>query len=221
MFSTDSLVVRVLSLLSDLLILHFLWIICSLPVVTIGASTTALYYAMMKRIRTDEGSIVSNFFSSFRLNLKQSTVLWIIEVLAIVVLLLDFRFCLMFSGQMRTFMLIAYAVIFIPISFTCLYLFPVQAKFDNPVKTNLKNAFIISILNFPYTLLLILFTGLILIIGFLFPNLLLLLIIFGMGLYSYVTSFIYIHVFRKYIPNEAEEDFEKSGKNNIDKKKKK
>ena len=212
LFSTDSLVVRILSLLSDLLILHFLWLVYSLPIVTIGASTTALYYAMMKRIRTDEGSIVHNFHSSFKSNFKQATVLWIIEVVALLILFLDFRFCLMLPVEMRKLMLIGYALILIPVIFTCLYLFPVQAKFDNPVRINLKNAFLISILNFPYTILLILVTGLIFIIAFITPSLVLPLIIFGMGIYSYITSFIYIRVFRKYIPNEAEEDLEKSGK---------
>ena len=34
--------------LVDMLILSGLWVICSLPVVTIGASTAALYYVTLK-----------------------------------------------------------------------------------------------------------------------------------------------------------------------------
>ena len=211
LFSTDSPIMRILSLLSDLLILHFLWLLYSLPVITIGASTTALYYTMMKRIRTDEGMLFHNFHSSFRSNLKQATILWLLVILAIMVLILDFRFCLMFPVEVRKLMLIAYALILIPVSFTCLYVFPVQAKFENRTINNLKNAFLMSILNFPYTLLLVLLTGLSLIIGFLFPQWILIFLIFGMGVYSYITSFVYIKVFRKYIPNEEEEDKEKRG----------
>ncbi len=211
LFSTDSPIMRILSLLSDLLILHFLWLLYSLPVITIGASTTALYYTMMKRIRTDEGMLFHNFHSSFRSNLKQATILWLLVILAIIILILDFRFCLMFPVEVRKLMLIAYALILIPVSFTCLYVFPVQAKFENRTINNLKNAFLMSILNFPYTLLLVLLTGLSLIIGFLFPQWILIFLIFGMGVYSYITSFVYIKVFRKYIPNEEEEDKEKRG----------
>lgn len=211
LFSTDSPIMRILSLLSDLLILHFLWLLYSLPVITIGASTTALYYTMMKRIRTDEGMLFHNFHSSFRSNLKQATILWLLVILAIMVLILDFRFCLMFPVEVRKLMLIAYALILIPVSFTFLYVFPVQAKFENRTINNLKNAFLMSILNFPYTLLLVLLTGLSLIIGFLFPQWILIFLIFGMGVYSYITSFVYIKVFRKYIPNEEEEDKEKRG----------
>lgn len=61
MFSIEGPLWRALNLIADVIILHFLWLVCSLPLVTIGASTTALYYAMMKRIRTNEGHVTSNF----------------------------------------------------------------------------------------------------------------------------------------------------------------
>lgn len=202
MFHTDSLIIRILSLLSDLLILHFLWILCCLPIVTIGASTTALYYAMMKRIDTDEGSIVSNFWFSLKINLKQSTILWSIELIVVIILLLDFRFCLMLPKDIKLLSLIIYGIIFIPLYLTALYLFPLQAKFDNPIKITLKNSFMIAMLNLPCTLLLLLITIGFFVLVLIIPNLLLPLIIFGMGIYSYVTSFVYIHVFHKYIPNE-------------------
>ena len=77
-FSYDGLLVRFLNLVADLVALHVLWLLCSLPIVTIGASTTALYYASMRRIRTDESHVHQNFFRSFRQNFRQSTILWLI-----------------------------------------------------------------------------------------------------------------------------------------------
>ena len=74
--SSDSLLGRFFNLVFDLVIMHLIWIICSLPIFTIGASTTALYYAFMKRTRRDEGYIWKNFFlffhtsSQYRRNLK-------------------------------------------------------------------------------------------------------------------------------------------------------
>ena len=58
--------------------LNLLWLICSLPIVTIGASTTALYYASLKIIRDEEGNLAAKFFRSFRENFRQATVLWLI-----------------------------------------------------------------------------------------------------------------------------------------------
>ena len=58
--------------------LNLLWIVCSLPIFTIGASTTALYYASLKLVRDEESHIGAQFFRSFKENFKQATVLWLI-----------------------------------------------------------------------------------------------------------------------------------------------
>ena len=76
LFSYDSPFSRFLYFVADIVTLHFLWILYSLPIITIGASTTALYYSCMKRIRTGEGYVTQNFRKSFRQNFKQSTNWW-------------------------------------------------------------------------------------------------------------------------------------------------
>ena len=58
--------------------LNVLWFICSLPIVTIGASTAALYYVSLKIVRGEEGRVFSSFFHSFRENFRQATVIWLI-----------------------------------------------------------------------------------------------------------------------------------------------
>ena len=55
--------------LVDMLILSGLWVICSLPVVTIGASTAALYYVTLKLANNEEGYTVRSFFHAFKENL--------------------------------------------------------------------------------------------------------------------------------------------------------
>ena len=56
----------------DIMALGFLWILCSLPVITIGASTTALYYAMVKSVKNNDGYVTKEFFRSFKLNFYSS-----------------------------------------------------------------------------------------------------------------------------------------------------
>ena len=58
--------------------LNLLWFVCSLPIVTIGASTTALYYCCLKIVRDEDNHVGAMFFRSFRENFKQATVLWLI-----------------------------------------------------------------------------------------------------------------------------------------------
>ena len=57
----------------DIMALGFLWILCSLPVITIGASTTALYYAMVKSVKNNDGYVTKEFFRSFKLNVIPAT----------------------------------------------------------------------------------------------------------------------------------------------------
>ena len=58
--------------------LNLLWILCSLPVFTIGASTTALYYVTLKMVQDEESNITAMFFRAFRENFRQATTLWLI-----------------------------------------------------------------------------------------------------------------------------------------------
>lgn len=77
-FSYDSKFSQLLLKLCYACYLNLLWIICSLPIFTIGASTTALYYVALKVVRDEEQNIGAQFFRSFKENFKQSTVLWLI-----------------------------------------------------------------------------------------------------------------------------------------------
>ena len=87
--SSDSWLGRFFNLVFDLVIMHFIWLVCSLPIFTIGASTTALYYTFMKRTRRDEGYIWKNYFSSFKSNFKQATIIWLIILAVGAILLTD------------------------------------------------------------------------------------------------------------------------------------
>ncbi|MFQ7880190.1 MAG: DUF624 domain-containing protein [Blautia producta] len=52
----------------DIIWLSTLWFICCLPIVTIGASTTALYYTSVKAIRKNRGYVTKTFFHAFKMN---------------------------------------------------------------------------------------------------------------------------------------------------------
>ena len=76
-FNMDSPLMRFMTKVADLMILNFLFIVTSLPVVTMGAAWTALYYVTMKMVKDEEGAIVKAYFHSFRQNFRQATVLWL------------------------------------------------------------------------------------------------------------------------------------------------
>lgn len=206
LFSFNSWLSRFLYLVADIVLFHVLWIIFSLPVVTIGASTTALYYCCMKRIRRDEGYITRNFIQAFKSNFKQSTLIWLLILLAGTILFTDLRIGMAAGGAVGKFMLISCSILLIPFLCTVLYIFPVQAKFENRIIDNLKNAFLMSLSNFLFTLLLIFIIATFVLLTLTFPPFIGLMMISGIGIYAYLTSGIYVYVFRKYIPEELEED---------------
>ena len=59
----------------DLFIVNSLWLLCSLPVFTIGPATAAAFYALAERLLGESGGISRDFFSSFRRNFKQGVLL--------------------------------------------------------------------------------------------------------------------------------------------------
>lgn len=215
LFSIDSPFSRFLYLVADILTLHILWILYSLPLVTVGASTTALYYSCMKRVRTGEGYIFQNFHKSFKENFRQSTILWLVLVLIGSLFYTDLRIGVALENPMGKIMIVGCSVFLIPYVLVCMYIFPVQAKFENCIFDNVKNALLLSLRHFPYSLLLMVIWGTILILGFFFPPFMGLMICCGTGLSAYLTSNIFIHIFRKYIPEELEDVLERSGFHNL------
>ena len=86
LFKYDSALSNGLARVIDLLILNILWIICSLPVITLGVATTALYYSMLKIAREKDCGITKMFFHSFFQNLKQGCGLTILFLVSGIIL---------------------------------------------------------------------------------------------------------------------------------------
>lgn len=214
-FSTDSILGRFLNWAADIVILNFLWLICSIPIFTIGASTTALYSSLMIRQRRDEGYVHKNFFKAFKENFKQATIIWIILLVVGFILLSDFRIGLFFNSGSGSIIgkiiLVTSVIIIIPFVFLLIYIFPVQAKFHNSIKDNLKNALLMSIAHFGYTLLILFIFATFIILSIASKAFIGLEILCGASLFCYLTSNLYIMVFRKHLPDELNEDAAASG----------
>ena len=93
-FDINSPFMRSMAKVADIIILNFLFMLCCIPVITIGPAITALYSVTMKLVRDEEGGIVKEFFSSFRLNLKQGIVIHILFLVIAFVLFVDIWFVL-------------------------------------------------------------------------------------------------------------------------------
>ena len=136
----------------DIFVLNCLWLLCCLPVFTIGPATTGLYYGMFGILRGDGGYPSRDFFKSFKLNFKQGLQLGIPLTLIGAFLALDIYLCYQSGRGIYTFFLFFFAVLFIVWLAVTLYTFPLLAKFERTNKQILIWAFTLCIKNFPRTL---------------------------------------------------------------------
>jgi len=128
-FSPDGTLSRVMTTIFDILIIGILWFICSLPVITIGASTTAAYYTMAKVVRFHAGYIRTEFLQNIKSNLRQSLVLGIIAVLALVTMVVDLYYLWNLGTESGGFFIAVLGVSFIIIC-VLIYIFPFLSRFS-------------------------------------------------------------------------------------------
>ena len=155
-FALDSPLMNGLSKLADLIWLNILATICCIPIITIGASLTALHYVVLKMVKDEEGYITRSFFKSFRENFKQATLMWLMLLVVFILLVADFmifRFSgIVFPGWCQ----IALTAIAVLIMFATMHLFPLLSRYENSIRATYKNSLFMGILHLPKTILMML-----------------------------------------------------------------
>ncbi len=209
-FNMDNPVFRTLGKLADLMMLNIVFIICCIPIVTIGASLTGLSYVTLKMAEDEDGYIVKAFFKSFRQNFKQATIIWLIMLVIGCVLGLDLFILSQASGTLANVFRIGITATVFVYLMIMVYLFAVLARFDNPVKITMKNALIMAIADLPRTIVIMVIPVAAVIITMLNAYTLvygtLVWLLCGFSLVSYANCFFIKKVFAKYIPKEEETD---------------
>lgn len=194
-----------LSKITDMLIIGFYFIICSLPIFTIGASLTALYYAIHKCVFKGRGYTLE-FFHSFKDNFKQSTLSWLIFMVLYAILSGDIYITknIISHDSMFAGMYIFFTVLLVITILWSVYHFAYIARFANGFKESFKLSAIFMILNIGWTIAIL---GVFILLGLLvyrFPIFLL----FLPGMIASCVHPILEKVFRKYMSAEdiAKED---------------
>lgn len=200
LFNLDNPIWSFMGKVADLILLNLLVVVCSLPIFTIGASWTALYFVTIRMARNEESYIVKDFLRSFRDNFKQATIIWMFALVAIVVFVGDILIYRMMPGAIPEPLMVAVMAVAFLVLCTIIYVFPVLSRFQNTIKGTLKNAFLISLVNIPYTIAFVVL-AIIPIIALIFVyQLAPLIIIVGISLPAYLASFLWVRIFRKFEP---------------------
>lgn len=200
MFNPDSGFSRFMNKISDLFILNFLWIIFSIPIITIGASTTALYSVNLKLINNEEeDSIIKCFLKAFKENFKKSTIIWIFILIISIVLGVNLVFWLK-SGLSISYFTLPF-ILFSLLIFLLVtpYIFPILTKTKCSIANVFKYCFFVALKNLPYSFLITIFGLSVLFATITFPIAFLFMILIGVSIHSYMVSRIFLIVFNKNI----------------------
>lgn len=208
-FDIDGPLIEGLTKVADIVILNLLFIVCSIPIITIGASWTAMYYVTLKMVKNEECYIVKSFFRSFKQNFKQATVIWLIMLFIGFILYFDVKVMGGEYGQViaassgvakvMSVLLMAATVFYLLV---ISYVFSVLSRFDNTIKNTMKNALLMSIKHFPLTIVILVVILVPLAIVYMNPRLFILIFVI-FGLIAYITSYSFVKIFKNYMPNEG------------------
>lgn len=201
---------RVLARITDLITVSVLWIFCSLPVVTMGASTTALYTMTLRMVRGEEGKISSGFFQAFRENLKKGTIIYLLMAVLLTALWLYWNIVGLLPESMQVFFRGVSLLFFIFWLMEETFVYAVLARFENSVWNIMRNAWLMAAGHLHFFVLAVLIAGLplwtFLLNTALFIRFLPLWILLSPGLCAWLNSYLFHQCFKKYIHSENEEE---------------
>ncbi|MEE3436839.1 MAG: DUF624 domain-containing protein [Lachnospiraceae bacterium] len=214
-FSLDNPFNRFMTLVFDIALLSILFAVCSLPVVTFGASAAALYSVMLRRVRNEEGAILKGFFQAFRENFRQGTIAGLIFIAINLLMFLDYR--LISVIQNVTLAAVSAAAIMMVVLMTAgvfAYVFPLIARYENSLRAAFNNAWRLAVINLPKTIVLVVLNNLPLLFLILrtdiFVPFIMLWCFILAGTAAYINSKILRGIFDRLFPDETAGD--ESGK---------
>lgn len=131
----------------DLVLLNLLWLSLCLPVITVGASTTAMHYVVRKMIAGEPYKVAGSFFHSFRENWKQATALWLMLVFLIAIGLGDFYIGSRIPSWIGTASQLIAAFVALGVLVLTAMAFPLLARYQASLGRLLKNAVLLGLTN--------------------------------------------------------------------------
>lgn len=153
-FSVDGALYKFLSRLWDMVKLNFMWLLFSLPIVTVGAATVAAYSVTLKMADEQEGYVARHFVKAFKENWRQGIPMGLLALFCSYAVYLDFELQRVAEGDSTMFLIFGIVAAFV-FGMSFIYAFPLSARYENTLIGTLKNSVNIATRYFARTLLLV------------------------------------------------------------------
>lgn len=154
-FSTEGGLYKFMTTLWNVFKINMLWILCSIPIVTFGASTIAAFDVMMKMSDDEEGYVARQFIKSFKSNIKNGIPLGLLFIVCLYIVWLDFSLFNQLEDNPIVLLIAGIIAVFIFV-LSFIYAFALEARYENTLFRTLKNSVDISMKYFGRTFLLVL-----------------------------------------------------------------
>lgn len=209
-FDMDNPVFRFMGHVFDMILLNFLWVFTSLPIVTMGASTAALHAVTCQQLTHRDTSVIKDYFRAWKNCWKDGSKLFLALAIPEIVLVCDIWYfsVLQTSGGnaiFQAFSMVLAAILFLVV-ITGIYAFPAQTMFENSVKNHLKNGFLLALKYLPRSLLTVLFDiaylGLTALSLVYVPAAAMFFLFFGAALVIHIHMRFLLPVLKRYLPKE-------------------
>lgn len=154
LFDPDSPIMSFLARVADLVILNVLWLLCCLPVVTAGASTTAMYHVVRHLQEESISSVTRDFFRSFKSDFRQATPVYLLLLIpAAAVVMNAWILSAQSSDVVPVYVRAIWMVSALMLTFVVSFVYPVMAYFDDTVWKTLRTAAVLAVAKLPRTVL--------------------------------------------------------------------
>lgn len=196
-FNLDNPVMVFLNKVTDLIVLNILVLICCIPIVTIGASFTAMYYVLL-RIRKDETTyIIKDFFHSFKSNFKDATLLWILYLLVLIVIAVDYYLIFLIGLEFLSIFKVLFFAIVILLLMSMTWGFILLSRYENTLLKTVKYSYCVGIANPIRTVVI----GILMLVPWILPiacpYLIPVMLLLGFTLVGYIQTMLFEKVFVK------------------------
>lgn len=206
LFNLENPFMQFLFRVSDLIILNLIFMLSCIPVVTIGASISALHSVCLKIVRGQESYMWQGFWKAFRQNFKQGTVLWIISIVIFFVIHMDFTILNAGDHPLFGYVKVALGSVTAVLFSMFIYVFPIISHFKCTIRQAIKNSLFMTIGHLPFSILLVVMYGLIFFLATLNVKMLALVIavatICGFSVVTLTACIIFDRIFKKYEPEQ-------------------
>lgn len=202
LFNMDNPFMQLLVRVGDLILANALFIICSLPVVTLGASLAALHKVTQNIVLDEEQGLFKTFLRGFKENFKQATLAWLMMLVFLVGMCCNLLLTVSYLSGTAALICkwVLYLIMLLMLALAS-YVFPLMVRYENSLREHFINAAILSIVKLPRTILLVILNALPVLIAYFsmqtFFSTLVFWLTLGFAFSSFITNTLLVSVFKE------------------------